>query len=361
MILPSIAACLLSAPFWEVSFVTAFDYDPYASVKETFFIIFGDSWLYLWPIVLVSILQAVSASLVMSAIDKHFRTGKLTLRSPTRLLNYSIGPLAVGIAVMSVVSIIWRFVLFGLVSLVQVTSGAIGLNAGATLAIICVLALALFVVHVLIITPVLYWAPIMFIYGYRLRDAAALSFKLISGKRLFMGLLLPMLPCVGIEMLIGFLKVHTAISCAVGGAVFLFTNIYIVVYVILSFYRISDLDRRDISITQRFPLPEIKPAASQAEKQLQKQAGETDVTQSDGEKSRVKKSNTKTDKKSNAVTPPKRSETTRSGAAKRTKTDENTTESKSRASRKTAAKKNSDESVGINAASKSMDGGENVV
>lgn len=360
MLVPSIAACLLSTPFWEVSFVTAFDYDPYVPVKDTFLIIFGDSWRYLWPIVLVGILQAIGASLVMSAIDKHFRTGKLSLRSPARLLNYSIGPLAVGIAVMSVLSIIWRFVLFGLVSLVQVTSGAIGLNAGATLAIICVIALALFVVHLLMITPVLYWAPIMFIYGYRLRDAAALSFKLIAGKKLYMGLLLPMLPCLGIEMLIGFLNVHVAISCAVGGVVFLFTNLYVVVYVILSFYRISDLDRRDISIMQRFPLPEIKDVAAQAEKPRQNKDGGNEAATADGEKSRAKKAKTESDKKPQTQAQRKRSDTPRAETAKKAKPDKNTTGQKSRAPRKTD-KSRAREGDGMKVVSSSADGGEDVV
>ena len=93
MLIPSVVACFLSTPYWEVSFVAAYNYHPYVSVKETFRILFGDSWQYLWPVVLVSALQIVSASLLTSAMDRHFRTGKLSLANPKQLLNNSIFPI----------------------------------------------------------------------------------------------------------------------------------------------------------------------------------------------------------------------------------------------------------------------------
>lgn len=258
MIVPSIAACFLYTPYWEVAFVAGFDYLPYRSASQTFRLLFGDSWQYLWPVIVVAVMQVIAAALVMSATDKHFRTGKLSLRSPWRLINNSVYPIAVGVVIMSVASVILRFLLFGLVSLVQATASAMSLSSGAALATISVVAVAIFVFHVLLITPMLYWAPIMFIYGYKFRDAAALSFKLISGKRLFAGLLLPMLICAGLQLLIGFLQAHIAVRCAVGFFVFLFTNVYVTTYTMVTFYSVSDLDRRDIKPYQNPILPRVR-------------------------------------------------------------------------------------------------------
>ena len=249
MLIPSVLACFLSTPYWEVSFVAAFDYEPYISAAQTFEILFGDSWQYVWPVIVIAVTQTFAAALIMSTIDRHFRTGKLSLSSPWRMINNSIFPIAIGIVVMSVLSIVWRVLLFGLVMLVQVSASAMGLPAYAALAAISVVSIALFILHVIIITPMLFWAPIMFIYGYRFRDAAAASFKLISGKKIFRSMFLPILICAVVQLLMGYLQVHYAIAVAVNFAVFLFTNGYITVFTMLTFY--------DIKPYQATPLPTV--------------------------------------------------------------------------------------------------------
>lgn len=255
MAVPSAVACFLSTPYWEVAFVTGFNYQPYVSIGDTFRIMFGDSWQYVWPVVVISIFQILASSIVMSAIDRHFRTGRLSLRSPGRLLNYSIFAITVGVIAMCIVSIIERFVLFGITILLQTIFMAAGVSVSAALSVISIVAVLMFVLHVLIITPILYWAPAMFVYGYRFRDAAAASIKLISGKKLFSGIVIPLIPCVGIQLLVGFLNSPDWALCLTGFFLFLFTNLYITVYVILSFYHISDLARRDV-VSYEFSIPQ---------------------------------------------------------------------------------------------------------
>ena len=263
MLIPAVAACFLYTSYWEVSFVASFDFMPYKSAWQTFTIIFGDAWQYVWPVVIVSALQIVGAAIIMSAVDRHFRTGSLSLKSPVRLINISVFPIAIGVAVMSLTAIVLRLLLFGLVSLVQVIFDTLSVAPGAALAVISAIAVVLFFLHTLIIIPMLMWAPIMFIYGYKFRDAAAMSFKLISGKKLFYGLFLPMSVCAGLQLLVGFLDVHVAISCAVDFVIFLFTNVYATVYIMIAFYDISDLERRDIAPYKRtqfiLPTEEQKP------------------------------------------------------------------------------------------------------
>lgn len=267
MLIPAIAACFLYTPYWEVSFVAGFDFQPYKTAGQTLVILFGDSWQYAWPVIIVAILQVFGASIIMSSLDRHFRTGMLSLKSPVRLINISVFPIAIGVIVMSLTAIILRFLLFGLVSLVQVILGAMSAASGAALAVIAVVAIGLFVLHALLLLPMLMWAPIMFIYGYKFRDAAALSFKLISRKKLFWSLFLPMLICAGIQLLVGFLQVHAAIAYSVNFVVFLFTNVYTTVYTMIAFYDISGLDRRDIEPYKRAlmqvqapaPVTDVKP------------------------------------------------------------------------------------------------------
>lgn len=256
MVIPSIVACFLSTPYWEVAFVSVFD-NPKGPISETFRILFGDSWQYFWPVIVISIFQVVGATLTMAAVDKHFRTGKLSLRMPMRLVNNAIFPMTVGVAVMCVISILWRFALFGLVSLVQVLAGSFNLMPQVTIAIVAVVAAVLFFFHVLVITPMLFWAPIMSIYGYRFRDAAATSFKMLSGKRVFRGMVWPLIVCAAIQIGMGFLDLHYAVSCVVDFVIFLATNVFVTVYAIVTFYEISGLDRRDVKPYENIPLPPL--------------------------------------------------------------------------------------------------------
>ena len=300
MLVPAVAACLLSTPYYEVSFVAAFDYDPYRSIGETFAIIFGDSWRHGWRVVIISALQVLGSSLVISAVDRHFRTGLLSLKTPIRLLNYSIFPIFISFAVMCMVSIVERFVLFGLVMLVQVIFKAASFGAVAGLAVISLIAVALFLAHVIIITSMMYWAPVMFVYGYRFRDAAAASFKLLARQKAHRGIVFPLVICAGLQLLVGFLQVHPAISCAVNFVVFMFTNVYVCVYVILSFYKICKLERRDVLPYENLSLPMTLPDDKKTDEKNAKNAKSAKSAKTKDTKNANNAKSSKTDNVENA-------------------------------------------------------------
>lgn len=280
-VMPSAVACFLSTPYWEVAFVTDFVDTPYISVSETFRLMFGDSWQYLWPVVVVAVVQVFGAALLMSVMDRHFRTGRSAVRPVWALINNSIFPIAIGVALMCALSIAWRFVLFGIVMLIQTSAEAMSFAPGAATAVIAAVAVVAFFIHVLMITPMLFWAPMMFIYGYKFRDAAAASYKMLSGQKVFLGLMLPMAICAGIQMLVGFLEVHIAIAITVNFFVFLFTNSYSAAYVMLSFYGISELERRDVRRYAPIVLPRVpEQKPENKEKQEKSEKPEEPVTPS---------------------------------------------------------------------------------
>ncbi len=320
MIVPSVIACFLYSPYWEVSFVSAYDYYPYVPIKQSFRIIFGDPWLYLWPVIVIGIFQVVGAALITSAIGTHLRTGKLSLKHPFRMVNTAIFPTALCVAIMCAVSILWRFILFGLTTLVCVIGNAAGLPAGATLAVIAVIACVMFFFHVLIITPMLYWSPIMAFYGYGFRDAAAASFKLISGKKVFGGLFFPMLLCAAIQLLIGFLNVHVWITWVMDAVIFLVTNAYVPVYVVISFYKISGLDRRDV-LPYELSLPSpVRQTATTAAKASGATEPKADESESETPKNKTDNKN-KADKHSDKKTAEKGARAKNDGKKQSNKTE----------------------------------------
>lgn len=309
MTVPAVVACFLSTPYWEVAFVAGFDGAPYKSVGDTFHLIFGDSWKYIWPAVLVSLVQIFGAAFLMSVMDRHFRTGRLSFRSPLTMVNNSVFPIAVGVVVMGGFSVLWRFVLFGLVSLIQVSAGAMALPAGVAVATIAVVAVGMFVIHVIAITPMLFWAPIMFIYGYKFRDAAASSFKLIAGKKLYRALLLPMIVCAGLQLLVGFLQLAAWAVIIINFAVFLLTNSYVAAFIMLTFYDISELDRRDLKPYQIIDrsTPDVTQTAAENKREdtekKEKQRSEKSTRQQQKPKRKSAQKRTVVNKARNAVSP----------------------------------------------------------
>ena len=358
MLAPAIVACFIYSPYDELTFIASMDYKAYRPISQTFNIMFGESWKFVWPVVLIGILQVVASSLIMSAVDRHFRTGKLSLRSPIRLLNYSIAPIAISVAVMCVTAVILRFALFGLVTLVQVSFRAMGANESFAFAVICVLAVAVFIAHIVIITPMLFWAPSMFIYGYKFRDAAASSIKLMSGKKMYRGLVFPLLILAVVQLIFAFLDLHVSVTYIVGFVIFLVTNVYVVAYVIVSFYKISGLDRRDI-MPYRVPLPpappqpEPEPASAPTDKPKK-----SEKSPADKPKKADKKSDS-TDKKQGGKKSAKKSKSAGNTTTAKKSTDKKSGAKKSAAKKSTGKKKSKPtETVTAEAATETVAGEE---
>lgn len=317
MIVPAVVGCFLSTPYWEVAFVAAFDYDPFVPIGKTFNIMFGDSWQYLWPVIVISIFQILGATLITSAMDRHFRTGEFSLKSPLQLINIAVFPMTIGVLIMCGVNIVWRFAQFGLVSLTQTIAAAAGFSAGAALSIISVVAVVMFFFHVLILIPIMFWAPVMIIYGYRFRDAAAMSFKLLSGKKVFWGMFLPLLFCAAIQLMVGFLNVHVSIRYVVNFIVALLTDIYVPVYVMIAFNTIGDLGRRDLKPYENIPMPTVQKQDSAKPKKADTAQAEKAVDQkSDPAADSTKPSKPATPKKTQAK------KTAKSETSKKTQTEQ---------------------------------------
>ncbi len=89
----------------------------------------------------------------------------------------------------------------------------------------------------------------------------------------------------GVQLLVGFLQAPTAVAYVVNFFVFLATNVYATVYTVLTFYGISELDRRDIEPYRNIPLPVLhnKQEKENADKQPQKPDNRQASADADGE------------------------------------------------------------------------------
>lgn len=247
VLIPSVASGLLSTPFWEVSFLTSADVFG-MSAKKLFLCLFGDSWESAWPVLIISAVSVLFYSLAIAVVERHFRVGKLSLDHPFKSINTCIWPLAICFIIISLISILWRFVVFGVMALLNLICMESGATKAAAFSVMCIFALILFFVHVLIIMPMLFWAPIMIEYGYGLRDAASSSYRLLSGKFIstYLQFILPIIIFLPITMVLQWLELPRYVYMLVWSAFFILINSYAISYIMTTAFDLLELDRRDV-------------------------------------------------------------------------------------------------------------------
>lgn len=247
-LVPAVVQGLLSVPFYEVVYVTQIRGETVSGFNSLFFKLFGDSWTYAWPVILISVLQVISMSFAMGWMERHFRTGVRSLTRPFNAAANMIKPIIWVVLIVSAISIAWRFVILGATALVREICFLSGATPNATVIILSVVAVILFFVHVWIILPILLWQPIMNEMGYSLRDTASFSFRVMSGKlfRLFIGYILPMGVVLAVTMVVNFTSLPQHAVIIVHSLVHLFTLVYSCAYLMCTAFDVLEFDRRDI-------------------------------------------------------------------------------------------------------------------
>lgn len=247
VLVPSIVAGILSTPFWEVSFLMERGIVHLTS-KELFMLLFGDSWQNAWPVIVIAVVQIIFFSLAVSLTERHFRVGKMSFNHPFRSINNCIWPVALTTGILSVVSILWRFVVYGVTVLISFLGMVMNAPAEMVFVFMCVFALALFVVHLMIITLIVFWPIVMIEYGYGLRDSVVYVFRALNRKfwKIFLSLLLPVIVFIPVVMVLIWLRLPFYGYCIIWSVFFLALNVYSLAFIMTNSFDLLELERRDI-------------------------------------------------------------------------------------------------------------------
>lgn len=249
-LIPSIVGGVLSTPFWEVSFLMSTSLGTVAA-KDMFLILFGDSWMHAWPVIVIAIVQIAFFSLAVSMIERHFRVGKMSFNHPFRSINNCIWPVTLTTIILSVVSILWRFVVYGLTVLLGFLGRVIGMPMELTFVFMCLIALLLFIVHLMMILFIVFLPIVMIEYGYGVRDSMVYVFRLLNGKfwKLFAALLLPVIIFIPLVMVLLWLGLPFYVYYIIWSVFFLALNVYSLAFIMTNSFDLLEIERRDI---QRF-------------------------------------------------------------------------------------------------------------
>lgn len=238
---------IFTKPMGSLSYLAAYSQTAVRGFPDMFWLIFNRyATKYVYPLVLILSSLVFCTSLCLSIIEKHFRVGKLLLVSPLKQINIYFLPVALSFILLSLILALYGMVQTGVLTLLHGLISGWGYPSVLNLILAAVISLALFVLFVLAACSTMYWAPMMVIYGFSFRDAAASSLRLIDGKtgRILAGLLFPFLLVAVLESVFSFIP-NKYVCAALGVAEYLFLIMYVIAYIMVSMFDLSGMERRD--------------------------------------------------------------------------------------------------------------------
>jgi len=204
------------------------------------------NWRTLAAIALILVIMIVGASIIISAIEKHMRVGVMSVRSPIRLLNHSIIPVAITLVFWTLLLVVFRFLLFGLLLLVNLIFGN---NWVLSFIIMFAVYVGLLVLYLFLSSPLLLWTPCMMIYGYKFGDAASSSFRMAGkrSRRLFVAQLMPLLIIFGAQIIIDlvFAPLSFPAAAPINIIMCLFLMMYFCSLSAVAYFDLAELGRKD--------------------------------------------------------------------------------------------------------------------
>jgi len=223
--------------------------DGFFDIIKMFFVESGIKTLFVFLLLFVLLLIYFSISLGM--IEKHLRTGKLSTRRLIADLNNNIISTMISFVLFAAVYIVILLLLSVVMTLMHkiVSDGPIPNVMDCIYAtILSFLALGLFTRGVM---GILFWGPVMQIYGYSFTDSIIETSHIINGKSfpIFLGIFLPIFFASLIQILLFYIPfsgtAETVINQVINSIVFLGLLIYIPSFIMNTLFEVTDLERRD--------------------------------------------------------------------------------------------------------------------
>ena len=221
------------------------------SFSGVFFLVFNREivtvYPYLFPVVLLILTACVSYSL--GVVDKHFRVGKFTLRSPFAAINDCFLPTAIVILLLATIYLIAKFLLVCVFSLLSYLLVKIGLPIVAIEFLLTLIAIFAVVGVILISVPLMYTTTTMLVYGYSFTVSFGVALKIGSKeqrKGINAGITLAFLVYTIIIAAIDAFPLSAAISIPINVILTAFLIQFSCVFVMVSFFDMSGIERRDL-------------------------------------------------------------------------------------------------------------------
>ena len=253
LLLPVVPSALLLGFFYEpaisLTFIKEYAVTGIDSIADVFALIFSTEWAYyVFGLPAFFVIMVASGSYLLSMVYKHFRTGKISVRTPFVNMNHSVGAIMFAIICLFVVMLIYKFLFSCLVSLISMITAKTSVPGAAEITLSCLLGIATyFPVTYLLMYPVL-TSSVMLVYGYRFNEAFSFAIQLRDKPKFYEVELAFMFPIVINAIgsyLLTFLGMPDFINVPIQMVVNTFVLSYFVVFSITVVFDLLQFERLD--------------------------------------------------------------------------------------------------------------------
>ncbi len=217
---------------------------------DIFFLVFSrkliTKHLYVLPIAIILI--SLSMSYTVGMVDRHFRTGRLSLRNPLSLMNNCFLSILATMLILVCIYLIFKFLLVCVVSLLTLVLGSFKVGEIIIVVLSCIISIVGFCFLLIFVRPIMFTSPNMLVYGYSFKDAFGATLKM--GKQadkfqLNVALILPFIVYILIGAVMTIFTINFWIEAVVHTIIIALLMNYITTYIMSAMFDLSGIERRD--------------------------------------------------------------------------------------------------------------------
>jgi small-conductance mechanosensitive channel len=204
-----------------------------------------------FPLILILVVCFLTFCVAFSVIERHLRSGKLTLKKPLSKINDYFIPTLKVILVLGGILVLYFALVISLSTVQHVLISGAGNppNIGSIITSV-IISLVLFFVMCWIVSPLIFMVPLMQIYGYKFGVALKNAFSYYGNNafKITVGLSLVLLIGAGLQAGLSALSVYlpNAVEILLATVLHLFMLVYLVAYCMVTTFVATGMERRDI-------------------------------------------------------------------------------------------------------------------
>jgi hypothetical protein len=219
--------------------------------SDIFFLAFNKNLFLQYPYMIVVGLGVILTCVcyTMGMLERHFKTGKLSLRRPFSMMNNAFIPALIVLSLLFAVYMVFKLLIVCVLTLHVLIFSSLNMSYFAMTIIIGIIGIVGFVFALKICCPIMLSGATMLIYGYTFKDAIGVTVKMgekQSVKEINLALLLPFVIYMLIRALGVALGINEIIAEIILSVVTAFLLQYVITLMFVVFFDLTGIERRDL-------------------------------------------------------------------------------------------------------------------
>lgn len=216
---------------------------------DVFIAVFNENMLTYWYMIPVCFLtMLLGFSYLLNMIEKHFRTGRLTLRHPAAQINNTFTSVLFCLFLVCALYALYSILAVCVISLIITVANYFSLHPALTFVLVAVLYISSLVGIFILFRYILSVCVTMLVYGYYFKDALSVVMKVGNREthtQLNCGSVLPFMTYRLINAVVLLLPLTHIVQAVISAVMMSITLQYTAVFMLVAMFDVSGIERRD--------------------------------------------------------------------------------------------------------------------